>query len=222
MPILAKLKEKAVGIGKEGVGRAKTYREEQVRHRGEVREVREKVTRSELEQEAAPIAKKYGISLEEAIIWLQSEKKKQQRAATVERMGTWGDDLGKGTIESKKKKTKKRREESYNGDIEEYQEFLGGNDRFEEPKTTTRRKTKKRVPRSSKKQSMTEGMFFSPSSREYDESDRGYPEQGEESGVENIFFKAQPKRRVNDKKRPRHEEEDVGKGLMSAFIPGGR
>lgn len=220
MPMLKSLKEKAVGAGREGLGRAKAYREEQVRHRGEVRDVREKVTRSELEQEAAPIAKKYGISLEEAIIWLQSEKKKQQRAATVERMGTWGDDLGKG--QKITGKTRRISDREYNGDIEEYQEFLGGNGRFEEPTTTTKRKTKKRVPRSSKKQSMTEGMFFSPSSREYDESDRGYPEQGEESGVENIFFKAQPKRRVNDKKRPRHEEEDVGKGLMSAFIPGGR
>ena len=214
MSILTTFKQKAVGVGKEGVGRAKAYREEQVKYRGEVRDVREKVARSEIEIEAAPIAKKYGISLEEAIIWLRSEKKKQQRAATVERMGTWGDDLGKG-----QKKTRKRREESYNGDMKEYQEFLGGNGRFEEPTPTTRRKTKKRVPRSSKKQSMTEGMFFSPTGGR---SDGEFSEQREGSGVENIFFKPQPKRRVNDKKRPRHEEEDVGEGLMSAFIPGGR
>jgi len=91
---LTKLKSKA----KEIYQRQKEEREKESK-------VRKALAEKELEKEAKSIAKKAGVSLEEAKTYVKAERKRKKRAETLKKLSEIGESFGEGT-ERKKKKSK--------------------------------------------------------------------------------------------------------------------
>jgi len=80
--ILSPLKKKIEQIG-EKVGE----KIEEVREQNRaIREVRRKIKQKELEEKALPIAKKYGISIEEAVLYMQSEERRKKAQEARKRL----------------------------------------------------------------------------------------------------------------------------------------
>ena len=106
--------------GVEQIGEKIGERIEETRARNRaIREVRAKIKRKELEQKALPIARKYGISIEEAILYIQSEERRKRaqeaRKRLTEQLGDMSKNLSKTTAlqPTTKKKTQQQKVDIY-------------------------------------------------------------------------------------------------------------
>jgi len=73
--------------GIEQIGEKIGEKIEEVRERNRaIREVRRKIKQKELEEKALPIAKKYGISIEEAVLYMQSEERRKKAQEARKRL----------------------------------------------------------------------------------------------------------------------------------------
>ncbi len=117
--VLTTLKS-TVKSGVEQIGEKIGERIEETRARNRaIREVRAKIKRKELEQKALPIARKYGISIEEAILYIQSEERRKRaqeaRKRLTEQLGDMSKNLSKTTAlqPTTKKKTQQQKVDIY-------------------------------------------------------------------------------------------------------------
>ena len=73
--------------GIEQIGEKVGEKIEEIRERNQaIREVRRKIKQKELEEKALPIAKKYGISIEEAVLYMQSEERRKKAQEARKRL----------------------------------------------------------------------------------------------------------------------------------------
>jgi len=73
--------------GIEQIGEKVGEKIEEVRERNRaIREVRRKIRQKELEEKALPIAEKYGISIEEAVLYMQSEERRKKAQEARKRL----------------------------------------------------------------------------------------------------------------------------------------
>ena len=110
--ILSPLKKRIEQIG-EKVGE----KIEEVREQNRaIREVRRKIKQKELEEKALPIAKKYGISIEEAVLYIQSEERRKKaqeaRKRLTEQLSEMSKNLSTATALQQQPTTKKKRKPS--------------------------------------------------------------------------------------------------------------
>ena len=115
--ILSPLKKKIEQIG-EKVGE----KIEEVREQNRaIREVRRKIKQKELEEKALPIAKKYGISIEEAVLYMQSEERRKKaqeaRKRLTEQLSEMSKNLSTATALQQPTTKKKRRTQQQKVDI---------------------------------------------------------------------------------------------------------
>ena len=121
--ILTPLKS-TVKRGIEQIGEKVGEKIEETRARNRaIREVRKKIKQKELEQRALPIARKYGISLEEAVLYIQSEdrrkKAQEARKRLTEQLSQMNKNLSTVTATALQQPTtkKKRRTQQQKVDI---------------------------------------------------------------------------------------------------------
>ncbi|RLG23876.1 hypothetical protein DRN76_04775 [Methanosarcinales archaeon] len=121
--VLTPLKS-TVKRGIEQIGEKVGEKIEETRARNRaIREVRKKIKQKELEQRALPIARKYGISLEEAVLYIQSEdrrkKAQEARKRLTEQLSEMNKNLSTVTATALQQPTtkKKRRTQQQKVDI---------------------------------------------------------------------------------------------------------
>ena len=119
--VLTPLKS-TVKRGIEQIGEKVGEKIEETRARNRaIREVRKKIKQKELEQRALPIARKYGISLEEAVLYIQSEdrrkKAQEARKRLTEQLSEMSKNLGEVTTLQQPTTKKKKRTQQKKVDI---------------------------------------------------------------------------------------------------------
>ena len=124
--VLTPLKS-TVKRGIEQIGEKVGEKIEETRARNRaIREVRKKIKQKELEQRALPIARKYGISLEEAVLYIQSEdrrkKAQEARKRLTEQLSEMNKNLSTVTATALQQPTTKKKKRTQQQKVDIYYE----------------------------------------------------------------------------------------------------